>query len=219
MRRPQRLSWPLLAVLLAVLATASPAAADYRDVYKECESGKLTTRFSAKDLKQAAQRMNSYQRDYTNCSDAIYQAQTNAGRSGGGGNGQASSRSGSGTGGGATAGSGTANGGATGDATGAPATGTTDGTTGTGGSAGGSATLTPDEKYIATQAATQAADASGSLEQMLAAAKVPDSALTYAPASASMPLPLVVALAASAVLAVLAAVMTLLARVRRARVD
>ncbi|MFA4929638.1 MAG: hypothetical protein WC558_14060 [Patulibacter sp.] len=207
-----------MAVLLAVLCTASPAVADYRDVYKQCESGTLTTKFSARDLQQASQRMSSYLRDYTNCSDAIYQAQTNAERT-------KSGRTGSGGGSGSSNGGGSTSGGG-GSSTGSGGSGSGGGSTtggGSGGSTGSTATpsanLTPDEKYVASQAALQQADAAGSLEQMLAAAKIPSSALTYSSASAPMPVSLVIALVASGVLALLAAVLSLLARFRRTRVD
>jgi hypothetical protein len=211
--RSHRPLWPLLAVLLAVLGAASPAAADYRDVYDECESGTLTSKFTARELQQAAQRMSAHQRDYSNCSDAIYQAQTDAERTKSNG---AGSGGGSGTGGGSTGG---------GSNAGGSTTGTADGSGSTGGSGSGSSTpapsanLTPDEKYVASQAAVQQADAAGSLEQLLAAAKVPSSALTYSSASAPIPSSLVIALVASGVLALLAAVLSLLARFRRTRVD
>lgn len=207
-----------MAVLLAVLCTASPAVADYRDVYKQCESGTLTTKFSARDLQQASQRMSSYLRDYTNCSDAIYQAQTNAERT-------KSGKTGSGGGSGSTGSGGGSAGGGGGSSTGSGSSGSGGGST-AGGTTGGavakstpSANLTPDEKYIASQAALQQADAAGSLEQMLAAAKIPSSALTYSSASAPMPVSLVIALAASGVLALLAVVLSLFARFRRTRVD
>lgn len=210
--RPLRLSWPLLAVLLAVLCTAAPAGADYRDVYDECESGVLSKRYSAKDLKLAAQKMSAYQRDYTNCSDAIVQAQTSGKRGTGSGSGTGKSGNG-GT--GASSGTGATSGGATGGGAG-----TTAGGSAGGGSAPGSASpLSPDEKYVASQAAIQQADAAGSPQQLLAAAEIPESALTYSSVGAAVPLPLTVALVASAVLALLAAAMSLLARRRRSRVD
>lgn len=208
MHRSHRPLWPLLAVLLAVLCTASPATADYRDVYDECESGTLTSKFSARELQQASQKMSAHQRDYTNCSDAIYQAQTNAERT------KSKSTGSNGAGGGADSGGGSTGGGGAGSAGGS---GTAGG--GTDSTPAPSANLTPDEKYIATQAAVRQADAAGSLDAMLAAAKIPSSALTYSSASAPVPPSLVIALAASGVLALLAAVLALLARFRRTRVD
>lgn len=206
--RPLRLSWPLLAVLLTVLCTAGPAAADYRDIYDECQSGVLSRQYSAKDLKLAAQRMGAYERDYTNCMDAIVQAQTSgkrardragSGTSGPGANGGSSTGAGTGTGGG-TGGSGTTAGGVPADAAPSP-------------------TLTPDQKYTAQTAAANAADASGTIQQAFAAARVPPEALALASASNPLPVPLIVALAASALLALAAAVFSVLARVRRSRVD
>lgn len=205
--RPLRPSWPLLAVLLAVLCTAAPAAADYRDVLAECENG-LSKQYSAKDLKQAAQKMSAYQRDYTTCSDAIVQAQTSGQR--------ARDRASSGNG-----GSGTSNGSGTG-------TGTGTGTGGGSGSAGGgsgpadaspSPALTADQQYEARTIATAAADAGGTIQQAFAAAHVPPEALTLSASSSPLPLSLVVALAASALLAITAAVFSFLARIRRTRVD
>lgn len=202
--RSLRLSWPLLAVLLAVLSTAGPAAADYRDVLDECETG-LSRQYSAKDLRLAAQKMSAYQRDYTNCSDAIVQAQTSGKR--------ARDRAGSGNGsttGGAGGGTGSTNGGTAGGSgsTSAPPA-----------DAAPSPTLTPDQQHEARTAAAAAADASGTIEQAFAAARVPPEALALSSASSSLPVTLVVALVASAVLALVAAVFSVLARVRRSRVD
>jgi hypothetical protein len=210
--RPLRLSWPLLAVLLAVLCTAGPAAADYRDVLGECESGVLSKQYSAKDLKLAGQKMSAYQRDYTNCSDAIVLAQSSgkrardragSGNAGSGSNGGNANGTGSGTSngsGGSTGGSGTGTGGAPADAAPSP-------------------TLTPDEQYTARTAAAAAADAGGTIEQAFAAARVPPEALALSSASNPLPVTLVVALVASALLAITAAVFSFLARVRRSRVD
>lgn len=211
MPRPLRPSWPLLAVLLAVLCTAAPAAADYRDVLAECENG-LTKQYSAKDLQKAAQKMSAYQRDYTTCSDAIVQAQTSGQR--------ARDRAGSGKG-----GSGTSNGSGAGSGT---STGTGTGGGMSGGSSGGgsgpadaspSPSLTADQQQAARTAATAAADAGGTIEQAFAAAHVPPKALALSSASSPLPVSLLVALGASAVLAITAAVFSVLARVRRSRVD
>lgn len=208
MHRPLRLSWPLLAVLLAVLCTAGPAAADYREILGECESGVLSKQYSSKDLKLASQKMSAYQRDYTNCSDAIVLAQTSgqrardrasSGNGGGGTNGGSGNGTGSGTS-GTTNGSGTGNGGAPADAAPSP-------------------TLTPDQQYTARTAASSAADAGGTIEQAFAAARVPPEALALSSSSSPMPVTLVVALAASALLAITAAVFSFLARIRRSRVD
>lgn len=212
MHRIHRLLWPLLAVLIAVLSTAPPAAADYRDVYKQCESGTLTSRFSARDLQLASQRMSSYLRDYTNCSDAIFQAQTSSQR--------ARDNANPGTGGGSSNGSGISAGG---------------GIAGSGGSSGGggsstgssqppadgapSPTLSADDQFTARTAAEQAADANGTLEQAFAAARVPADALALSSTSRALPATLVVALTAAALLAVGAAAFSGLARVRRSRVD
>lgn len=204
-----------MAVLLAVLCTAGPAAADYRAVYDECENGVLTGKYSAKDLKLAAQRMSAYQRDYTNCSDAIAQAQGSGSRGKKSGSGSGSNSNGGSGGNGATNGAGGNGGGGAGGGSG------TSGGSGSGdaGSTPSVSALSPDEKYIASQAAVQQADAAGSPKQLLAAAKVPESALAYSSAGTSLPLSLVIALATSAVLALLAATMSLLARWRRTRVD
>lgn len=218
MRRPHRLLWPLLAVLLSALAIAAPASADYRDIYDECEQGQLTKQYSAKDLRLAAQRMSSYLRDYSNCSDAIYAAQTSAKRN------AANQNSGK-------PGSGSSNAGGTGTGTGTGSGGGSGTTGGTGGSAGsGSGTsgpaspgappgLSADEKYIASTAAAQQVDAGGSLEAALAAAKVPESVLGFSSDGSKLPLSLVVALAASGLLAVIALGVTVLPRLRRFRAD
>lgn len=196
---------------MAVLCTAGPAAADYREILDECASGELSKRYSAKDLKLASQKMSAYQRDYTNCSDAIV-----AGQSSRGNGTQSGPKSGSGS---PNGGPGTTGGSGGGSDTGG-GSGTTGGDSGADGSTPGPVSaLSPDEKYIASQAAAQQADAAGSPTQLLAAAKVPESALAYSSVGTSLPLPLVIALAASAALALLAAAMSLLARWRRPRVD
>lgn len=213
MRRLHRLLWPLLAVLFAVLSVAAPASADYRDIYDECEQGVLSKPYSAKELRLAAQRMGSYQRDYTNCSDAIVAAQT-AARSNAANQNSGQPRSGNGSNGGGTGGgSGSTAGGGTGTTTG-----TTAGTSNSGpASPGAPPGLSADEKYIASTAAAQQVDSAGSLEAALAAAKVPASALTFSSDGATLPLPLIVALAASGGLALLALGAALLPRLRRFR--
>lgn len=216
MRRFHRLTWPLLAVLFAVLSAASPASADYRDVYDECEQGQLSKQYSAKDLRQAAQNMSSYLRDYTNCSDAIYGAQTSAKRNAAN---QSSGKpgSGSGTGAATTGGTGTT----TGSGTGTGSSGGGGGSSSTSGPAspGAPPGLSADEKYIASTAAAQQVDAAGTLDAALAAAKVPTSAIDFANDGTSLPLPLIVALAGSGVLALLAGAFALGSRLRRFRAD
>lgn len=210
MPRPLRLSWPLLAVLLAVLCTAGPAAADYREILGECNSGELSKQYSAKDLKLASQKMSAYQRDYTNCSDAIILAQTSGKRArdrATSGNGGSGTNGGTGTGGTGSSGTGTSG---------------TNGGTSTGGApadASPSGSLTADQQYTARTAASAAADAGGTLEQAFAAARVPPEALALGSSSSPLPVTLVVALVASALLAIAAAVFSVLARVRRSRVD
>lgn len=210
MRRPHRLLWPLLAVLVAVLSVATPASADYRDIYDECEQGQLSKQYTAKELRLAAQRMGSYQRDYTNCSDAIAAAQTAAKRNAAN---QSSGKPQSGNGSPAVGTSGGGTGTGTTGGTGAS------GSTGTSGPAspGAPPGLSADEKYIASTAAGQQVDASGSLEGALAAAKIPASALTFSSDGAALPLSLIVALAASGALVLLALGATLLPRLRRFR--
>lgn len=214
MLRLHRLLWPLLAVLFTVLCVATPASADYRDIYDECEQGVLNKQYSAKDLRLAAQRMGAYQRDYTNCSDAIIAAQTTAKSNTAN---QNSGKPGSGTtGGGTTSGGGGGTGTTTGSGTG---TGTGTGTSSGPASPGAPPGLSADEKYIASTAASEQVDAGGSLEAALVAAKIPASALNFSSDGATLPLPLIVALATSGVLAVLAVGFALLPRLRRFRAD
>ena len=112
---------PLLLVLLVASAGAPAAAqADYRAVFSDCKDGTIDGKFTAKELQQALQNADAYTGDYSECADAIVQAQQNmAGGSTGGGQ---------------------SSGGQTGGTT---STGGTTGTTGTSGVAASSRTSIP----------------------------------------------------------------------------
>lgn len=187
---------PFLLTLLLAAAVPSVASADYRKIYDECQEGVLTNSYSAKELKQAADNLSGYDRDYSSCADAIARAQNQLGKTKSN----------------ATDGSGTANGGSTGGSAGGGSTGS--GTGGTAGGGGGGGTTDGTDAVsdarqadvVENQEATnlaiqQANEAAAAQERALAGVQIPASALGLGTSGESLPVPLLVALLAGCVAA------------------
>jgi hypothetical protein len=213
---------PLLFVLLVAAAGAPAAAqADYRAVFSDCKDGTIDGKFTAKELQQALQNADAYTGDYSECADAIVQAQQNmAGGSTGGSLGSGAST-------GATT--------STGGTTGATGTAGTAGATGAGGTtattpqAGTTTTTTTSrendardadqaERAAALAAATASADKQAAkTANDLKDTGVPAAALQLGASETTLPGPLLLTLVACVVAACIAGGATGLQALRRRR--
>lgn len=210
---------PLLLVMVVTFAGAPAVAnAGFKDVYTDCNDGTVDGKFTAKELQQALQNADAFAGDYSECSDAIFRAQSaqSGGSTGGAGGGSAA-------GGPATAGG-------TGPVGGTPAAGGVAGAPGVGQPATtAGAPAVPDprndargadaaEKAAALAAATASADKkAGDEAAELKNLGVPVAALDYGGTTTSLPGPLLLTLLACALAACLAGATTGAQALRRRR--
>ncbi|WP_210491559.1 hypothetical protein [Patulibacter sp. SYSU D01012] len=209
----------LVAAALAPAVVPAAASADYRGVYKECGSGTLTTKFTAKELQQALQNLEGNDADYSDCADTIIRAQNALAKGG--------TKDGGGTTGG-TGGGGTGGGAGGSSGGGSATTGGGDTTTGSGGgsSAAGTTTETAPEPTLSTAgqatdaervAARAAADAAASSKEALRDAQVPAAAYDLGSGRTTLPVPLLVTLIACVAAACIAGGATGFQALRRRR--
>lgn len=212
----------LLAMFVALAGVPATASADYKRVFTDCNDGTLDGSYTAKELQEAMRNLDAFTGDYSECSDAIVQAQQDqAGGTRGGSKGSGTT-SGSGSGAGATGGS-----------TGTPggAAGTTGTTTtppsGADGTTAAPATPVPTddarnadaaEKAAALAAATASADEkAGKQAAELKNTGVPAAALEFGNAETTLPGPLLLTLVACALVACAAGAATGFQALRRRR--